>query len=79
MKTELRVTASNLKARCAAVLDGVARKKQAVVITRHGRAIARLIPIEEEEPASVFGCTRGSITVIGDIITPIEVEWDASR
>lgn len=79
MKVEVRVTASNLKARCAAVLDEVVRKRQAIVITRHGRVIARLIPIEEEKPASVFGCTRGSITVKGDIITPIEADWEASR
>lgn len=50
--------ASSFKARCLAVLDEVERTHCSVVITKHGRAVARLVPIEDERP------TLGSVTLL---------------
>lgn len=52
--------ASSFKARCLAVLDEVERTHSSVVITKHGRAVARLVPIENERP------TLGSVTLLTD-------------
>ncbi len=52
--------ASTFKARCLAVLDEVAATHREIVITKHGRAIARLVPIE---PAPT---TLGSVTLLAD-------------
>ena len=57
MKT---MQASSFKARCLAVLDEVERTHSTVVITKHGRAVARLVPIEDEHP------TLGSVTLLTD-------------
>jgi prevent-host-death family protein len=70
------MSASVFKARCLAVLDEVASTGEAVVITKRGRAVARLVPAQE--PASL----RGSITYhVSDeeLISPIDVPWDAER
>ena len=49
-----------------------------VVITRRGRPIARLVPVDDA-PASLFGAARGSVKIIGDIIDPIDVKWEAAQ
>ena len=53
--------ASSFKARCLAVLDEVERTHTSVIITKHGRAVARLVPIEDERP------TLGSVTLLTDL------------
>jgi len=75
---ENTVTASELKTKSAQVLDRVVQSRAAVIITRRGRAIAKLVPMDER-PDSLFGIARGSVTVLGDIVEPIDVTWEASR
>jgi prevent-host-death family protein len=72
------VTASELKVKSAQILERVVQSRTPVIITRRGRAIARLVPVDEAPP-SLFGIARGSVTVLGDIVNPIDVSWEASR
>ena len=32
-----------------------------------------------EEPKTWFGADRGKLEIIGDIISPIDVEWEAEQ
>lgn len=52
--------ASLFKAQCLAVLDEVERTHSSVVITKHGRAVARLVPIASQRP------TLGSVRLLTD-------------
>jgi prevent-host-death family protein len=47
MAEETAMMASRFKAECLAVLDRVQRTRQPVVITKHGRPVARLVPVDE--------------------------------
>ena len=47
-----------------------------IVITKNGRPVSRLTPYREK-PTSLFGIDRGRIEILGDIIEPIDVEWEA--
>ena len=47
-----------------------------LVITKHGQPVSRLVPYREQ-PQSLFGIDRGRIEILGDIIEPIDVEWEA--
>jgi prevent-host-death family protein len=47
-----RVESSEAKARLAKLLDDV-EGGETVVITRHGREIARIVPIQEEQRSAV--------------------------
>lgn len=58
MASEIR--ASDFKATCLALLDEVAESHAEFVVTKYGRPVARLVPIE---PA---GSVRGSITFVTD-------------
>jgi len=66
MDTEiLEISASEFKAKCLEVLDQIAaRKIMRITITKHGRAVALLIPpaLPEEEALSLFGFMQGRVS-----------------
>ena len=72
------VSTSQLKARCSEIVERVAQRREAIVVTRRGRPVARLVPIEDERE-TLFGFARGVITVQGDLLEPIDVAWEASE
>ena len=70
------IKASEFKARCLKLMDEVAENGEGIVITKNGRPTARLVPYREK-PKTWFGRDRDIIQITGDIISPIDVEWDA--
>ena len=69
--------ASEFKAKCLKLMDEVAEQGGQIVITKNGRPVSRLVPYRER-PKSLFGIDRGRIEILGDIIEPIDVEWEAT-
>jgi prevent-host-death family protein len=61
------VPAAEFKAKCLALLDEVASTGQGIVVTKRGKAMVRVVPIEEERVPSL----RGSILYQGDVVSPI--------
>jgi len=45
--TEKTIMASRFKAECLALLDQVARTRVPLVVTKHGRPVARVVPLDE--------------------------------
>ncbi len=72
------IKASEFKAKCLALMDEVARTGSSIVITKNGRAVAQLTPPPAEKK-SPFGILKGKLFITGDIISPIDVEWDALK
>ena len=70
------IKASEFKAKCLQIMDEVAATGEPVVITKRGLPVAQLTPVRRR-PDTLFGALEGSITILGDIIAPIDVEWDA--
>ena len=70
--------ASECKAKLLAVLDEVAVSGEPVTVTKHGKAIAKIIPAAEK-PKTLFGALKGSVTIVGDIVSPQEPDWDEDR
>jgi prevent-host-death family protein len=69
------VPAANFKAECLRLLDEVARDRRPIIVTKRGKPVAKLVPVDEE-PIDIFGRMAGSIKICGDIVGPIEdVEW----
>lgn len=52
------VQASEFKATCLSLLDEVAETRREVVVTKRGRPVAKLVPIDE--PADL----EGSVTIM---------------
>lgn len=53
--------ASRFKAECLAVLDQVERMKISVTITKHGRPIARVVPLDDDHRS-----TMGSVRLVAE-------------
>jgi prevent-host-death family protein len=58
---EKAVMASEFKAKCLAMLDQVAKTKVALVVTKHGHPVARVVPIEIGSRARP---TMGSVRLV---------------
>ena len=69
------IPAGEFKARCLALLDEVRDSGQEIVVTKRGRAVARVVPMEGRKPAPL----HGSIVREGDLLSPIDEPWDAER
>ena len=73
------IKASEFKAKCLAVLDEVERTRQPVVITKRGKPVAELVPHAPKKKQELFGLLKDELFIEGDIISPIDVEWEALR
>ena len=74
--TPEEVPATTFKDSCLQLLDRVQQTREEIVVTKHGRPVAKLVAFEQGKPA-VFGHLAGSVTIHGDIVTPVGEEWDA--
>ena len=72
------IKASEFKAKCLAIMDEVARTGQAVLITKNGKPIAELVP-HRPKKKNARGILKDRLFITGDIISPIDVEWDALK
>ena len=72
------IKASEFKAKCLKIMDEVAATGEPVEITKHGAPVARLVPARQR-PKTIIGAMKGSVLYMGDIISPIDEEWEAER
>ncbi len=73
----LTISAAKFKAECLQLMDDVANGHEEVIITKRGKPVARLTALEK--PKTTFGCMAGTVTILGDIMSPIDDEWDAMK
>jgi prevent-host-death family protein len=73
------IPAGQFKARCLSLIDEVNRTHQVIIITKRGKPVARLVPLEEEKPRSLFGSFSGHVVEEGDIVSPTGEAWEAER
>ena len=70
------IKASEFKAKCLQLMDEVAESGEEIVITKFGKPVAKLMPLRQK-PKTLFGIDRGRIEILGDIVSPLDEEWDA--
>lgn len=78
-KNAAPIPVTQFKSQCLAILETVRRKKTSFIISKHGVPVARLIPMDPDTLPSLYGSMKGTVREIGDIISPIEDEWDANQ
>ena len=72
----MKIAAGQFKAQCLQLMDQVKQTHEEIIITKHGRPVAKLVPVEDE-PSSIFvGFMKGSVVVIGDIIASVDEDWE---
>jgi len=71
-----RIGAGEFKAKCLRLLDEVQQSRREIVITKRGKPVARLVPVDEERP-TIFGRMKGTGKILGDIVGPTGEKWFA--
>lgn len=72
MKRQVRtIGAGEFKAKCLALLDEVSESGRPLVVTKRGRPVAEILPVQDAPSL------RGSIVREGDLISPIGGDWHA--
>ena len=64
-----KIAAGSFKVHCLAIMDEVQAKRETVVITKRGKPVAKLVPVEEQTD-DLFGFLRGKVTIVGDVVSP---------
>ena len=68
---------SRFKATCLAALENVRRTGRPLRVTRFGRPVADVVPpVREELKKRELGCMAARSTIIGDIVSPLNVSWE---
>jgi len=74
----MEITVTQFKAKCLGIIEKVQKEKSAITITRHGRPAAELIPISSGNSGRIFGRSKKTTLIFGDIFNTGE-SWDAEH
>ena len=77
MKTLKTVAATEFKARCLVLLEEVRQTRQSLLVTRHGKPVAEIIPYMPKD-AGTDNPLKGSVLFQGDLVSPLDEKWDSA-
>ncbi|MGA7915142.1 MAG: type II toxin-antitoxin system Phd/YefM family antitoxin [Candidatus Acidiferrales bacterium] len=71
-----KMAAGSFKTNCLAVMDEVQAKRETVVITKHGKPVAKLVPVNADAD-DIYNFLAGKGAVHGDVVSPAlaSQEW----
>ena len=75
---ERKINAAAFKARCLALIDEVAESGQPITVTKRGKAKVQIVAVREK-PKTLWGATKGTFRIVGDIVGPIDTDYDEDR
>ena len=76
---EAIIPISEFKAKCLGLIEGVAAGRETIVITKHGKAVAKVMPIASNR-RSLKGSWKGLVEIKGDIVHfDTSEDWEAIR
>ena len=73
-----QIAAGEFKAKCLHLLDEVQRSRTEILITKRGRPVARLLPVDQQPP-HILGRMKDSVQILGDLIAPIDEKWSVDE
>ena len=76
---EKTIGVTAFKTQCLALIDDVAKgKTRRVVLMKHNRPVAAIVPIDQEF-TDLWGALRGTVTVAPgtDLAAPLDEPWEA--
>ena len=72
--------AAKFKAQCLAVMDEVQAKREPVLVTKNGKPVAKLVPVElDEEKDPLDSFHYPGLEIIGDITAPLYTDEEFSE
>ena len=76
-----KIGATEFKAKCLELMDRVQAKRETFVITKRGKPVARLVPLERTHGGGLLGCLAARASVTRDITGPAVAaeNWETVR
>ena len=74
----MEIAAGKFKAVCLQLMEQVQQTRAEVVITKRGKPVAKLVPVDSAAP-TLYGFMEGGVVIQGDIVLPIGETWDADE
>lgn len=72
------VAAARAKAEFLGLIHQVSTDSRPVIVTRRGKPIVQIAPLETAVVEDPFGCLRGSVQTHGDVVGPEPDAWEAT-
>jgi prevent-host-death family protein len=69
------VGSAEFKARCLELVDHVREARAEYVVTRHGRPVARLVPVQDARPTGFIGSMAGTVLGYDEPFDPVPGDW----
>ncbi|MGO8790204.1 MAG: type II toxin-antitoxin system Phd/YefM family antitoxin [Terriglobia bacterium] len=75
-----KISAGTFKTHCLSIMEDVRATRHPVLITKRGRPVAKLVPVDTGRD-DFIGRLEGVVKIVGDIESPIEPleSWEALR
>jgi antitoxin (DNA-binding transcriptional repressor) of toxin-antitoxin stability system len=75
------VAITEFKARCLALLEGIARTGEPLLVTKRGKALVRVLPSVDAGSRYPQDSLAGTVTILGDVVDPVlpAAAWSAMR
>ena len=71
------IAAAQAKAHLLQLIDEVSRDRVPVIISKRGKPLVQLVPLDDAAPGDPFGCMQGTVKIAGDIVGPEPDRWEA--
>jgi prevent-host-death family protein len=78
----MKIPAGQFKAECLKLMDQVAENHTEIIITKRGKPVARLVaayPDKNLKSSGVCGWMKGTVEILGDIVSPLDEKWSANE
>lgn len=75
----MKISAGEFKSKCLKIMDDVNSYHEEVIITKHGKPVAKLIPYSKKPSKSLFGYMKDTVITNADITKPVDETWTADQ
>lgn len=75
----MQIPAAEFKTNCLKIMDEVEKTHDPVVITKRGRPVAKLVPVERPgtKRKPLFGYMADQAIILGDVVNMPKTIWEA--
>ena len=74
----MQIPAAEFKTNCLKIMDEVEKSHDPVVITKRGRPVAKLVPVDRPAKRKpLFGYMAGEAAILGDVVNMPKTIWEA--
>ena len=75
----VKMPAGEFKAKCLKIMDQVKNYHEEIIITKHGKPVAKLVPVEDKKAKQVFGFLKGTVKIHEDITKALDEKWEVLK